>query len=73
MDDGLDDVQKAAAVALFESCPGLNTILFDGIPDVCDPIGCFPARVWARDSKEGDACMTGRAALPRKVRELWAL
>ncbi|KAF9031124.1 hypothetical protein BDZ89DRAFT_1064229, partial [Hymenopellis radicata] len=71
MDDGWDDVQKAAAVSLFESCPGLNTISFNGIPDVLDPIGRFPARVWTRDSGDGGAHMTGRAALPWKVSEVW--
>ncbi|KAF9000556.1 hypothetical protein BDZ89DRAFT_1147209 [Hymenopellis radicata] len=73
MDDGLDDMQKAAAVSLFKSCPGLNTISFNGIPDVWDPIGRFPARVWTRDSKEGGARMTGRAALPWKLGEIWDL
>ncbi|KAF9031129.1 hypothetical protein BDZ89DRAFT_1064238 [Hymenopellis radicata] len=71
MDDGLDDVQKAAAVSLFESCPELNTISFNGIPHIWDPIGRFPARVWTRDSGDGGARMTGRAALPWKLGEIW--
>ncbi|KAF8900603.1 hypothetical protein CPB85DRAFT_1325232 [Mucidula mucida] len=71
-DDGLDDVQKAAAVSLFEKCPGLNTVSFNGVPDIWDPIGRFPARVWTRDSRDrGGARMTGRTALPWKVDEIW--
>ncbi len=63
-DNGLNGVQNVAAVSFFENCPVLNIILFNGIPDIQDPIGRFPTRVWTRDSKEGGAHMAGRAALP---------
>ena len=78
VDDGIDEVQRHHASMFFETCPTLNAISFNGVPDEEEPAGKFPGRVWVRvvdenaeDEFDFDVVMKGRAALPWKLTEFW--
>ncbi|KAF9018511.1 hypothetical protein BDZ89DRAFT_1139958 [Hymenopellis radicata] len=75
LDDGIDDLQRRHAIDFFTTCPSLRVISFDGVPDVWDPTGRFPLRVWVKTSGEEEnsvnARMGGRGDIPWKLDEFW--